>query len=234
MSKECKKVKILLPALIETEEQKEMTDRCRKSLVSFGHCARVYEDNKKYPTKVAGVWNAFLSKWVGKEYDYLMITANDTEADPMAIDFMVRCAEDNPRAGIISGHVERDYDKFKQGYGQQIYSGELTQGYSNMDPACFLIRKGVIEKVGLMDEQYPCEFVERNYIWRCKLAGYDWVEPKEVLWYHPPYAGTIGNDDERLQKALRKYVMETGGDAGKEVFRNPYNNLSLNYTFRLK
>ena len=228
-SNECKKIKILLPALIETKEQEIMTEECRKSLVSFEHCTKLTIDTNKYPTKVAGVWNVFLDQWRGKEFDYLLITANDTIADPLAIDYMVRCAEENPNAAIITGKVTRSKDDFKKYFGQYKYTSRLTKGF--IDPACFLIRKGVIERIGRIDEEFPCEFVERDYINRCKLAGYDVIQPDIHLWYHPPYAGTIGNDQDRLQLALRKYLQKWGGDATIEKFGHPYNDVSLDFTY---
>lgn len=230
-SKDCAKIKVLLPALHETKEQEEMTVRAKRSLISLENCLDIEVDTKRYDTAVAGVWEAFLSKWRGKEYDYLLITANDMEADPCMIDFMVKAMQDNPQAGVCSSHVERDYEKFKQGYGQQVYSGELTQGYSNKDPVCMLLRQGVIEKVGKIDHAFPREFVERDYIRRINLAGYEWIEPREILIYHPDRAGTIGNDYERLQRALRKYKLKWGGDASQEVFRHPYNDLSLDISY---
>ncbi len=220
-------VKILLPALITNDEQKAMTDACRKSLISFNHCVQIIEDNNKYKYAVAEVWETFFNNFRGKDYDYLMITANDTEMDCNAIDYAVKCLDEHPEAGVITFHVTRDLNEFKKGYGQSSYTGELTPNYSDMDPACFIIKKGVIEKVGKVDFQFPCEFVERDYWRRCKLVGFDWIELKDVLCYHPPYAGTIGNDGPRLQKALRKYIQKWGGDAGKEVYLRPYNDLSL-------
>lgn len=222
-------IKILLPALIQTDEQALMTERCKKSLISLDHCVKVQLDTKKYDSAVAGVWNNFLDQWRGKDYDYLMITANDTEADANAIDFMARAMEENPNAGMITGKVTRDIDDFKKRYGQSEYTGELDEGL--LDPACFILRKGVIEKVGRIDEYFPCEFVERDYIYRMKLAGYEIIQLKEVLWYHPPYAGTIGNDHERLQRALQRYVNKWGGDANQEIYRNPFQDLSLDFTY---
>lgn len=224
-------IQVLLPALIETPEQAKMTEDCKKSIISLEHCVKVDLDTKKYDAKVAGVWNNFLDKWRGKDYDYLMITANDTILDPLAIDYGVRCLEEHPEAGVITFHVERDLDKFKKGFGKKQYTGELTPSYSQMDPANFIIRKGVIEKVGRINQRYECEFVERDYWKRCELAGFKWIELKEVLNYHPPFAGTIGNDEKRLQKALRKYVLEWGGDAGQERFDHPFNDLNLDFTY---
>ena len=223
-------VQVLLPALIESEEQKLMTERCQKSLVSFDNCVKLEVDTKKYDTAVGGVWNNFLSKWRGEEYDYLMITANDTEADPNAIDFMIRCLEENPQAGIVTGKVTRDHDEFKKSFGQLAYTEDLTTG--PIDPACFVIRKGVIEAVGEIDHTvFPREFVERDYIWRAKQLGFDTIQPDVVLWYHPPYAGTIGNDRSRLNAALKRYMRKSGGDANAEKYRYPYNDANLDFTF---
>lgn len=228
--KECKKIKVLLPYYNTTKEQEEMTDRARKSLISFENCAKVYEDGNKYETKVAGVWNNFFRQWVGKEYDYLMITASDVEHDPECIDYLVRCAEENPNAGIVSCKVTRDYDEFKKYFGQYKYTSQLTLREPK-DPATFLLRKGVIEKIGFADEIFPAEFVERDLIYRAKLAGFDWVQPDIVLEYHPPYSGTLGNDNARLERAYKKYLSKWGGDGNAEVFLSPYNDLNLDFTY---
>lgn len=225
-------VKLLLPALLETKEQKRMTRECKKSLVSKENDIELIEDNKRYKTRVAGAWNALLDPWRGKEYDYLMIVASDTIADPKAIDYMVRCAEENPKAGIITGKVERDLKKFKRSVGKRQYTERLTRGL--IDPACFILRKGVIEKVGRIDEYFPMEFVERDLIYRCKLIGYEVVQPDIILWYHPPFSGTIGNSHARLQKALRRYYAKWHGDAGMEEWKFPYNDFSLDFTHTLK
>lgn len=230
MQNDCLKIKALLPYLITNKEQEEMTEKARKSLMSFEHCLSICEDGKKYEDQVAGVWNVFLDTWRGKKYDYLLITANDVEHDPMMVDYLVRCMEENPSAGIVSVKCTRDLEEFKKGYGQQQYTSELTTSQPK-DPATFMIRKGVIEKVGRVDATFKTEFVERDFIYRCKLAGYDWVQPDVVLEYHPPYAGTIGNDRDRLHRALVKYVNKWGNDANKEIFTNPYNNLNFDYTY---
>ena len=143
-------IQVLLPALITNKEQEEMTKKCRKSINSFKHCIKVYEDNNKYDTKVAGVWNNFFKEWVGKDYDYLMITANDTILDPLAIDYAIEALEEHPEAGVCTLHVTRDLEEFKKNFGQYKRSGELTPNYSSMDPANFVIKKGVLEKVGLI------------------------------------------------------------------------------------
>lgn len=225
-------IRALVPALITKPEQGEMTKKCHDSLVSLEHCVKAEVDKKPYKAQVAGVWNVFLSKWKGKEYSFLLITANDVEHDPLMIDYMVKCAEENPNAGIISCRVTRDYDKFKKNFGQQEYTGALTEGLK--DPATFMLRKGVVEKVGRIDEWFPCEFVERDYIYRAKLAGFEWVQPDLELSYHPPFAGTIGNDGFRLQRALRRYLDKWGGDANGEVYEYPFNDLSKDFTYCVK
>lgn len=230
------KIRVLLPALIETPEQKEMTKRCKKSLISLNSdiCIKIQEDNKKYDTAVAGVWNAFLDEWRGKDYDYLLITANDTEADAQGIDHMVAFAEKYKGVGMITGKVERDYELFKQEYGKYRWDGESWTLNQPIDPACFLLRKGIIEKVGRIDEFFPREFVERDYIKRIKMAGYEVGQPNVVTWFHPSHAGTIGNDGQRLQRALRRYMYKWGGDADRETFIAPLNDLRLDFTHCIK
>jgi len=223
-----KTIKALLPALITTKEQEEMTKRSLETLISEDHDLEVFVDKKKYEARIAGVWNAFLDTWRGKEYDYLVITANDIYHDPKCIDFLVRLAEEHPEAGMVSGKVERDLDKFNDDFGKRTYAERLTVGFPK-DPATMLFRKGVIEKVGRIDELFPLEFVERDYLYRMQLAGYQWLQSVEVLVYHPPFAGTIGNDQERLHKAFLKYQMKWGGDANSESFRYPWNDMNKDY-----
>jgi hypothetical protein len=222
-----KTIELLLPALLETEELKKMTQKCKESLVSEKYKINIHMDIKRYPDRVAGAWNNFFDKWRGKDYDYLFVVGNDTIADPKAIDYMIKCLEENPKAGVVCGKVERDLVKFKEGEGKQEYTSDLTT--STKDPACFVIRKGIIEKVGRCDAYFPIEFVERDYLYRLELAGWSWIQPDIVLWYHPPRAATNGNDPHRFEQARRKYWGKWGGDP--EVYVFPFNDPSLDFTY---
>ena len=231
--KDKKVIKALLPALITTKEQSEMTLKAEKTLVSQEHDLEVFVDKEPYKARIAGVWNNFMDEWRGKEYDYLLITANDIQHDPKCVDFLGRLAEEHPEAGMVSGKVERDLNKFMEEFGKRTYAERLTVGFPK-DPATMLFRKGVIEKVGRIDELFPLEFVERDYLYRMQLAGYQWLQSTEVLVFHPPFAGTIGNDKDRLQKAFEKYVSKWGGDATRETYRYPQNDMSKDFTFCVK
>lgn len=221
-------VRVLLPALITNEEQRTMTEECQKSLISLDNCAKIEVDTKPYEYKVAGVWNAFLDKWRGKEYDYLMIVANDTVADIKAIDYMIKYMEENPNVGIVTGGVERDKETFKKNFGQIKYDARLL---ANIETPCFMIRRGVIEMIGRIDNWFPIEFVERDYFYRCKLAQIPVVGLATKLFYHPNESKTVGYDDQRFQKAFNKYILKWGGDALREVFTFPFNDTSLDFTY---
>ena len=224
-----KKIKALLPALIENDRQEEMTEKSFRSLISFDNCLKVTIDKKRYDKSVAGVWNAFFDKHRGCEYDYLLITANDVEHDPNMVDFLVKYAERHKDLGVVSCMVTRDLEEFKHGFGQQVFIDRETKALK--DPATFLIRKGVIEEVGRIDEYFPFEFVERDFLYRCKLAGFGWGQPDLILSYHPDHSGTIGNDINRLNASLKRYVSKWGGDADAEIYKHPFNNLNLNYKY---
>lgn len=230
--KTSKCVPVLLPALVETEEQEKMTTECRQSLVSFKHCIKVIEDRRRYETAVAGVWDNFIQEQLkNDDWDYILITANDTIADPNAIDYMVRFADENPKVGMVTGKVERNLEIFRSNFGSYEYTSNRSPRYQDLDPACFILRRQAIKQIGHIDQEFPREFVERDLIRRLNWAGWEVAQPDIVLWHHPPYAGTIGNDGARLQRALVKYIRKHGGDAGQEQYLYPYNDIGLDYTF---
>jgi hypothetical protein len=233
MNKNMECIKVLLPALIETKEQKQMTKKSRDSIISFEHCVKITEDNVKYKHAIAEAWNKFLDTWRGKEYSYLCITANDVIHDPMCIDYLVKYLQENGNHSVVTAKVIRDKEEFKKGFGQQLYVNKETIDKPK-DPATIIFPKGCIEEVGRVDNYYECEFVERDLLYRCKLAGWKWIQPDIILDYHPPYSGTIGNDDDRMHKALARYVSKWGGDADKEQWTHPLNDLNLNYTYTIK
>lgn len=232
MNRTGKCIQVLLPALVEDKAAEKMTQDCRKSLFSIDYCLKITEDRKRYETRVAGVWNAFFDTWRGKKYDLLLVVANDMLADPQAIDYMAKYLMEHADAHVISGKVTRDMDDFKKSFGQYDYSEKLTRG--KKDPACFMLKPGVIETVGRIDNWFPFEFVERDFFYRLKLAGMNWVQLDIPLWYHPPYSGTIGNPQERLHQAYRRYVQKWGGDADQEKYLHPFNNLKLDLTYCYK
>lgn len=235
-------IHVYLPALQETKEQRKMTKRCKKSLFSLEYCLDLNLDTKRYEDRVAEAWNTFFDAWRGKEYDLLLIVASDMIADPNAIDYMANYLVTHEDAHVISGRVERDLKTFKKSFGQYTYSDTLHRGLK--DPACLMFKKGVIEKVGRVDQFFPMEFVERDYLYRCKLVGLNWVQLDTPLWYHPPLSGTIKSQGtelltrdkltRRLNEALRHYIVKWGGDADREQYTVPLNDLSLDYTYCVK
>jgi hypothetical protein len=232
-------IKCLLPALIQNEEQEDMTSQCKKSLQeTFAmahqrHGAQVHTqvDGEYYANRVAACWNVFLDQFRGKKYDFLLITANDMLAAPYALDYMLRAMEDYPDAGMVTGKIERNLKSFVANMARQKYTRQLTPDTieKRIDPAAFLLRKGVIETVGRVDEWFPIEYVERDYMRRMHLAGFDCIQPDVVTWYHPSHSGTVGNDMQRFDAATKRYIMKWGGDP--ETFQFPFQDPNLDFTF---
>jgi GT2 family glycosyltransferase len=175
---------------------------------------------------LAQKWNEWLDSYRGTYYDYLFVTANDVEHKEQSIDYLVDFAQQN-NIDVVSGSLGRNYEHFSE-IDDIVFSTDIAD---RMDTPAFLIKKGVIEKVGRVDEYFPLEFVERDYFYRAELAGFKVAGAKMKLHYHPDESVTVGYNNERFQKAFDRYVQKWGGDALKEQFTYPFNDMSLDFTY---
>src|SRR5258706_15397488 len=99
------KVPILITALALDEEDVDLTVKCYNSFMNYktSFIKDITVDPYLHGKGLAltAKWNEFLARWRGKDYDYLMLCANDTEAHPDALEYMIRWMEDNKDIGIM-------------------------------------------------------------------------------------------------------------------------------------
>jgi GT2 family glycosyltransferase len=87
------------------------------------------------------------------------------------------------------GFREKDGKKYQE--KQQIFSPKA---------ACLLIRKTVVDKIGLFDSSYFAYFEETDWAWRIYLIGYKIIfEPRSVI-YHK-----LGKTSTKLSYAFINY-----------------------------
>lgn len=137
--------------------------------------------------------------------EYFLILNNDTVVAPDFLDRMIEMAESDASIGIVGPKVY--YYKFPnriQSAGAKVNmrTGQASLiGVKEMDAGqydtqqevdyvfgcCLLIKKEVIQKVGLFDESYFCYWDETDYCFRAREAGYKVVYiPEAKMWHKAP------------------------------------------------
>lgn len=123
--------------------------------------------------------------------DYVLLLNNDTVVDPHFLTELVRAAGDHSNVGLL-GPVVYDYHKpsvirrtgagvtisWWRGSTLPIISGNL--GYERsairevdcIEGSCLLVRREVIEKVGMLDPEYFAYWEETDWCIRIRRGGY--------------------------------------------------------------
>lgn len=122
--------------------------------------------------------------------DYLLIANNDITFKSNFLDGIIRYMESNSEAGVVAGKILILGTKnviysvgqkwsLKTGVVRNIGFGKVDRGEHSkiceidfVSGAAFVIRRSVLEKVGLFDEGYFLYFEEPDYCLRAKRAGY--------------------------------------------------------------
>jgi GT2 family glycosyltransferase len=86
----------------------------------------------------------------------------------------------------------RIFDDVENDVGQY----DLAQRVFWTSGACMLVRRSVIDQIGLFDESYFAHWEEIDFCWRAQNAGYElWCEPRSTV-YHVG-GGTLQTGDAR-------------------------------------
>jgi len=137
-----------------------------------------------------------------RKTDYILLLSNDTVVDKEFLTELVKVAASDERIGIV-GAVNYYYDKpekvwfaggkinFWNGKVHNIGVNEMHKGHYNMIKevdyvagSCFLIKKEVIEKVGMLDHKYFTYWDDAEFCTRVKKAGYKVVYVSRAKIWH--------------------------------------------------
>lgn len=144
---------------------------------------------------------------IGMEYalenlnpDYILLLNNDTVVDPHFLDYLIKTGEENPQNGIVGPAVYNYHHKDTISiYGGNInlYTGRTSYPHrdtrdpgpqSEMDylsGCCLLIKRRVIEQVGLLNPHYFLYYEDVEWCYRVKKQGYKIIyQPKAKIWHH--------------------------------------------------
>jgi len=133
----------------------------------------------------------------GDDLDYFLLLSNDTTVKPDFLNELIKFTEANPEVGVAGPLVFYYHQKDK------IYScgGKLNTflfsckfyKFPHKEPkknlnfisgCAFLIRKSLIEKIGLLDENFFTYWEETDFCLRVKKAGYSIACVPQSIIYH--------------------------------------------------
>jgi GT2 family glycosyltransferase len=132
---------------------------------------------------------------------YIFILNNDTEIEKECVEELWRCMESNPEIGVTTPKILL-YDRRNRisAAGLTIYPDGLSIGrgrlepqekYNRMEEVFFgsgcasLLRKEMLEQIGLFDEDFFAYAEDTDLGWRARLAGWKaFYVPEAVVYHH--------------------------------------------------
>ncbi len=176
----------------------------------------------------SGGHNMSLRYALEHDIDYVVLLNNDTVVEKNFLKGLLKAAEENDAGLVspkiyFSNGSEFHKDRYKkEELGKVIwYAGgtmdwnniigkhrgvdEVDRGqYQNIESICFatgccmLIKKDVVEKVGILDERYFLYYEDADYSERVKNAGFSiYYTPESIIWHEN--AGSAGGSGSILQ-----------------------------------
>src|SRR3989344_2530388 len=148
--------------------------------------------------------------WQEAHGQYILLLNNDTLVEPDFLTKLVAHIEAHPEVGVVQPKIKiMDNSQYLDTVGSFLtWTGFLQHwGYLQADRAefakeaeifsakgaCMLIRRQVIDKVGLFDSDFGSYFEETDFCWRVWLAGW------RILYYpHTYILHKVGFTSKRL------------------------------------
>jgi len=125
--------------------------------------------------------------------DYIVLVNTDILFTTNWLDKLVESAQEKPKAGIIGAlPVKSEYKDVIVSFPQPRYVNITA-----VSAATVLIKREVIAKIGLFDENFFMYCDDTDYCWRANLAGFDITYDREAIVYH--LGGGSGSSSEKLR-----------------------------------
>lgn len=150
----------------------------------------------------AGGVNLGLRWGLIRGYDYLLVLNNDIEVAPDMVSEMLAVAESKDRIGVVGpkAYYYEDRDRiwsaggilrFRESVTRERGHKELDRGQydraeeiSYVNGCAMLIKRRVLEEVGLWDPLYFLSVEDADFCMRAKRGGYRcWYAPRARLWH---------------------------------------------------
>jgi len=156
-------------------------------------------ENKGY----SGANNLGINYALEHQAEYLWLLNNDTIIDPHALTHMVDFAESDHTIGMVGSKIffydepevlwyaGGNFDVEKGGITSHIGWGQRDTGQYNditdvgyVSGCSLLVKREVIEKIGLMPEEYNIYFEETDWNFQAQQAGFRTVVAQQSLVWH--------------------------------------------------
>ncbi len=147
--------------------------------------------------RFAGACNAGIRASTG---DAIALLNNDTEADPCWLERVAACFATHPDAGFVASKLRLFDQRDKLHSAGDFYSRrgvpgnrgvwQVDDGRFDTDyvfgacGAASVYRRDMLNKVGLLDEQFEFSCEDVDLSWRAQLAGYTCAFAHDAIVYH--------------------------------------------------
>lgn len=171
--------------------------------------------------RFAGGNNIGLREVLARGDDYALLLNNDTLVEPDFLDHLITAAESDPKIGLagpkilycdrpgviwFAGGVLKASWGYVRHYGlRRPDNGRFDQPkkVSFLTGCCLLIRREVLETVGLLDEGYYLYSEDADYCLRARRAGFELYYEPQARIFHKVSASTGGAYN--LRKWVQRY-----------------------------
>ena len=158
----------------------------------------------------AGGNNVGIRWGLARSTEYFFLLNNDVEIDPDALSILVERAESHPFEGIFGPKTYKYYARGTLDFVGGMYSlftgitksvgdGEKDVGqydepseFDFINGHAFLIKREVIDKIGLLDEDYFAYNEETDWCLRARRTGYKCIYVPDAIVWHKVSSTPIG------------------------------------------
>jgi GT2 family glycosyltransferase len=144
----------------------------------------------------SGGCNAGMRRALAEGADYVWLLNNDAIADPAALDALVDKAEADARVGAVGSAIYSmeeptqlqawggGYVNFWMGRARHFLKPVSDEKIQYITGASLLIRRRVLETVGLLDDAIFLYWEDPDYCWRLRRAGWKLAVAGESKIWH--------------------------------------------------
>jgi GT2 family glycosyltransferase len=171
--------------------------------------------------------------------DYIVFLNNDTEVDPSWLKELIRIANTDETVGALQSKILLLKDRttldacgsYLTPYGFLYHQGILEKDIGQYDQeseifaakgAAMLVRRSLLNEIGLFDPEYFCYYEELDLCWRIWLRGYKIIFIPKSIVYH-----ALGGTTRRINSDLMFFY-----HGHKNYINTLIKNLSFSYLIR--